>query len=427
MLGKLNSPTSASQGHKSLNLDTKIGAEASLYNRHWDHTVGCTLAAFLKGAGYDSQSRTRIQSQFSTLVAPYLGSSPAHGVPRWKSFMTDNHCPVELSWDFHTGINQPTIRYSIEPISLDAGTASDPYNERAAVYFRQVAAREFPSIDTTLFDHFEAYFNRRWSLDMPEGHHSTMFWAFDLKENSTTNKAYFFPGAIAHAMGKSALDVVTDAITSSAGFKLENISSLTTFARFVNERRHLHLEMDMLALDLLPLEKTRLKIYFRDRRTDFTSVEEMMSLGGRVRDGEFDIGMRNLRHLWDALLGTRGVSDDVPLRHNDHRTAGILYNVEFRTGSTIPKVKVYIPVRHYSKNDAQIIEALRGFLADQVVKQPDVAVDLVWATRYSDCLHSIFGEETLSRGLGVHTYIGCSIESKGDLRVVAYVNPLPYT
>lgn len=33
------------------------------------------------------------------------------------------------------------------------------------------------------------------------------------------------------------------------------------------------------------------------------------------------------------------------------------------------------------------------------------------------------GEERLSNGLGVHTYVGCSIQSEGDLRVVAYVNP----
>ncbi|KAF9775143.1 hypothetical protein IL306_006769 [Fusarium sp. DS 682] len=390
MPGKLDHPTSASEDHRPLYLDrAKFGAEINLHKRYWNQTVGTTLSAFLKSAGYDSRRRFHIQSQFSNLVAPYLGSSPVHAVPQWKSFMTDNHCPVELSWDFHTGNSQPTIRYSIEPIDLDAGTASDPYNEKAAVQFKQGVVKACPSIDTKLFDHFEAYFNQKWSADKPEGHQSNMFWAFDLKERTTTNKAYFFPGILAQRMGKSTLDAITDAIISAPGCKLKYVSSLASFARFVNERQHLNLELDMLALDLVPLEETRLKIYFRDRRTDFRSVREMMSLGGRVHSGEFQTGLSNLKNLWDALFGTSGVPDNVSLRHKDHRTAGILYNVEFHRNSTIPKVKIYIPVRHYAKTDAQVIEALDGFLADQVGRQPDVAVDSIWAKRYSDCLHNI--------------------------------------
>ncbi|KAI1012040.1 hypothetical protein LB503_004411 [Fusarium chuoi] len=109
-----------------------------------------------------------------------------------------------------------------------------------------------------------------------------------------------------------------------------------------------------------------------------------------------------------------GVSEDVALPHKNHRTSGILYNVEFRTNSTTPKVKIYIPVRHYAKSDAQILEALGRFLAEQTSKLPDVVIESAWTKS---------GEERLSNGLGVHTYVGCSIQSEGDLRVVAYVNP----
>ncbi|KAG9501664.1 hypothetical protein J7337_007355 [Fusarium musae] len=216
-----------------------------------------------------------------------------------------------------------------------------------------------------------------------------MFWAFDLKESNTTNKAYFFPGLVAHATDKSTLEVVADAITSAPGCRPENISSFASFAKFIHERQYLGLEMDMLALDLVPVEKSRLKIYFRDRRTDFRSVKEMMSLGGRIHGEDFDVGMRNLRSLWDALIGTSEMSDDVPLPYNNHRTAGVLYNVEFRTSSTTPKVKVYIPVRHYAKNDSQILDALGDFLADQTSKLPDVVIDSLWTKRYSDCLYNI--------------------------------------
>jgi DMATS type aromatic prenyltransferase len=390
MPGKLDLSTFALGDFRPLHhIKNKTGPAVHIHQQYWEQTVGSTLKSFLASAGYDARSQCRILDQFSNLVAPFLGSPPVLGEPQWKSFMTDNHCPVELSWDFHIGTSQPTIRYSIEPISLGAGTAADLHNDKAAAEFAQRATRAFPDIDTALFNHFDHYFNGRWAADKPEGHRSTMFWAFDLKESATTNKAYFFPGVVAHSMGKSIVDVVTDAISSAPGCRPNNISAFSSFARFVNERQPLNLEMDMLALDLLPIQKSRLKIYFRDRRTDFRSVTEMMSLGGRIHGEDFDVGMRNLRNLWDALLGTGGVPSDVPLRHKDHRTAGILYNVEFRTNSTIPKVKIYIPVRHYAKNDSQIIEALDGFLADQASKLPDVAIDSVWAKRYSDCLHSI--------------------------------------
>ncbi|KAH7253677.1 aromatic prenyltransferase [Fusarium redolens] len=390
MPGKLDLPTIAPGEFKSLHhIKNKTEPAVDIHQRYWNQTVGSTLKTFLSSAEYGSRSQCLILDQFSNHVVPFLGSSPVLGEPQWKSFMTDNHCPAELSWDFQIGTSQPTIRYSIEPIGREAGTAADLYNDEAAAVFTQQVIRAFPDIDTTLFNHFDDYFNGRWAADKPEGHRSTMFWAFDLKESATTNKAYFFPGVVAHSISKSTIDVVTDAISSAPGWRHNNISAFSSFARFVNERQTLNLEMDMLALDLIPIEKSRLKIYFRDRRTDFRSVTEMMSLGGRIHDKEFEVGMRNLRSFWDALLGTSGVPDDVSLPHKNHRTAGILYNVEFRTNSTIPKVKIYIPVRHYANNDSRIIEALGDFLANQATKQPDVSIDSIWTKRYSDCLYSI--------------------------------------
>ncbi|KAI1035327.1 hypothetical protein LB504_005795 [Fusarium proliferatum] len=424
MPGKVNLSKLDSGTFYSLhNNKSKAGPAVDIHQQYWNQTVGSTLKRFLVSAGYDSESQYRILDQFSNLVAPSLGSSPVGGELIWKSFMTDNNCPVELSWDFHTGNSQPTIRYSIEPIGLEAGRAADLHNEKAAAEFVRQATRAFSDIDTTLFNHFYQYFNGQWNAEGPEGHQSTMFWAFDLKESITTNKAYFFPGLIAHAMGKSTLEVVADSITSAPGCHLENISSFASFAKFIHQRQNLGLEMDMLALDLVPVEKSRLKIYFRDRRTDFRSVTEMMSIGGKIHGEKFEVGMRNLRKLWDALLGMTGVPDDIPLPHKHHRTAGILYNVEFRANSSTPKVKIYIPVRHYADSDSQILEALGCFLAYQTSKLPDTVVDSVWTKRYSECLYSVFGEERLSNGLGVHTYVGCSVQSEGDLRVVAYVNP----
>ncbi|KAF5661755.1 tryptophan dimethylallyltransferase 1 [Fusarium heterosporum] len=370
-------------------INARVDTDFDIHQQYWHSAVGNALSKLLSSAGYSTRSQSRILYQFVSLVAPYLGASPIFGQPPWKSFMTDNHTPVELSWDFHTGTSQPMIRYSMEPISLDAGTASNPHNETAATDFTRRTMEAFPDTDATLFDHFQDFFNRGWTKDTPEGHSTTMFWAFDLKDSATTNKAYFFPGAIAHATNTSTLDVVSAAIYSAPGCVPESMISWPVFTDFVNQRVNLNLEMDMLALDLVPLGQSRLKVYFRDRRTNFNSVTEMMSLGGKVHGHQFDSGIRNLKSLWQALLNTNELPDDASLPQNDHRTAGILYNVEFRAHSELPKVKIYIPVRHYAQNDMQIISALRGFLKKQCSNLPDAPVEPVYAEYYSDCLQKI--------------------------------------
>ncbi|KAH6887632.1 aromatic prenyltransferase [Thelonectria olida] len=358
------------------------------HQQYWYQTVGYVLSEFLLGAEYSRQSQVTILHQFANLVAPHLGVAPLSGLPCWKSFMTDNHTPVELSWDFHTGSCQPMIRYSIEPIELDAGTATNPHNDGASAAFRQAAIKAFPETDTTWFDHFQICFGQGWTDDRPEGHRSTIFWAFDLKESAITNKAYFFPGTVAHATHRPTLDVVLNAIHSAPRCSPETLTSIEAFANYANQCPNLGLEMDMLAVDLVDINKSRLKVYFRDRRTDFGTVKKTLSLGGQMQDGEFDMGVQRLKRLWDALFDTQDLSDDVPLPRRDHRTAGILYNVEFKMHTSTPKVKVYIPVRHYAKSDAQILSALTGFLTDEVGGQSDLHAAPVYATHFAECLQN---------------------------------------
>lgn len=357
--------------------------------QYWYQTVGYVLAALVDSAGYSHPRQVSILHHFASLVTPHLGVTPWSELPRWESFMTDDHTPIELSWDFHTGIDQPTVRYSIEPIGLDVGTVANRRNDRAAADFKQGLVKAFPDTDTTWLDHFEACFGVCWTDGVSEGHRSTMFWAFDLTEQAITNKAYFFPGAVAYARNRTKLAVIEDAITSAPGYSSGKLISFDVFTDYVGQHSDIRREVDMLALDVVPVDKSRLKIYFRDRRTDFRAVQETMSLGGRIKDPNFEMGIQRLRRLWDALLSTRNISDNVPLPHKDHRTAGILYNVEFRVHTKVPTVKVYIPVRHYAKNDQQIIRALAGFLTEEVGKQRGLAIAPVKPELYSRCLQNI--------------------------------------
>ncbi|VUC31889.1 unnamed protein product [Clonostachys rosea] len=394
---------------------------ASFSEHQWYRTAGFMLASLLQNAGYTQQAQLRILGEFAEIIAPHLGLPPGLGTRRWQSFMTDDHNPIELSWDFHTGSQQPTIRYSVEPVGLDAGSSSDPNNTKAPLLFKRSILKAFPHVDTELFEHFEKTFNSLWEEGLSEGHRSTIFWAFDLKEGQNTAKAYFFPGPVAQATSRSNLEVIHDAISSAPTWKSSDLKPLHTFIEFVDQHKELALEIEMLALDLIDSAQSRLKIYFRCRRTDFSTVRNIMSLGGSVDD--LDDGLEKLRALWDSLLSTKGRPDDMPLPYNNHRTAGILFNVEFKVQSTAPKVKVYIPVRHYAKSDQQVIETVAGFLNDEATKLGQSDLTKKYTASYASCLYTVFNPYDLSSSLGVHTYIGCSVQNDGKLRVVTYFNP----
>ncbi|KAM0432324.1 hypothetical protein ACHAPT_004865 [Fusarium lateritium] len=395
----------------------------SLFNphqRYWYQNVGYVLVSFLNSAGYTQMNQINILHHFANLVTPHLGSAFRIGLPRWRSFMTDDHTPVQLSWDFGTGVEKPTIRYSIEPIGLDAGTAVNLQNARAAGDFKKDLMDAFPEINTTLFEHFHACFDQLWIGGGP-GHQSTMFWGFTLEDNTITNKAYFFPGAMARATHRPTMAVIQEAIESIPGYSPDKMASFKPFAKYVGRHPELRLEVEMFALDLVPEERSRLRVYFRDRRTNFEAVEETMSLGSRLQEPNFEMGIRKLKQLWNALLGTQDVPGNIDLQYKHHRTAGILYHFEFGMDIQTPKVKVYIPVRHYAENDQQILDALARFMSEGRGNGDQTAPESV--SRYSECLQCTFDSAALENSLGVQTYIGCSIETDGNLRIVSYVNP----
>lgn len=122
----------------------------------WWHTTGLPLARMLSKASYTIELQIHQLLFYRFYVAPELGVGPNDkGAPsRWKSFMTDNHTPVEFSWDWGRGKDEPTIRYSIEPISFGAGTSSDPFNEYATDRVVQSLQKLFPNVDLAWFYHF---------------------------------------------------------------------------------------------------------------------------------------------------------------------------------------------------------------------------------------------------------------------------------
>ncbi|KAL3466455.1 aromatic prenyltransferase [Aspergillus heterothallicus] len=338
------------------------------HGQSWWQTSGQLLAALLHDAGYTPNSQHHILSFFGRTIVPYLGITHSLKSPQWHSFMTDDHHPIELSWDWHTGHKPPTVRFSIEPVGTYAGTRLDKHNSLADGAFRRALLRDLPDTNMEWFHYFDHELTPQGSaVGLMEGHPSKIFYAFDLDVESITTKAYFFPGFKARETERTNLEVISDVIARAPRYNLSQIDALRIFEEFADDMDTPPLEMDMLAIDMDPPEASRLKIYFRNRATSFASVRQMMTLGNRVTHTGMELGLRNLRQLWDAMLAQEGAPDDQPLstsakETNTHRTAGLLYNVEFRAGGTEPKVKIYIPVRHYAPSDTQVMSAVHNHM-----------------------------------------------------------------
>ncbi|KAL4949640.1 aromatic prenyltransferase [Aspergillus filifer] len=382
---------------------------------YWWQTSGYLLATLLHDAGYPPTSQEHILNFFGRTIAPYLGSTYNIHSPQWRSFMTDDHHPIELSWDWHTGQKAPTVRFSIEPVGVHAGTPLDPSNTRADTFFRHALTEALPDIEMDQFRYFDRVLTPHLPRGLMEGHASRIFYAFDLTAESITSKAYFFPGFKAQETGQTNLQVIADVVTRAPKVSPKQLRALQAFEGFTQDPSTPSLEIDMLAIDMDSQPASRLKIYFRSRATSFASVRQMMTLGLRINRPEIDRGLDNLRRLWDALLVQKGVPDRQPLPDNDHRTAGLLYNIELPPNSTLPLIKIYIPVRHYASCDEQILSAVHEYMETRHGNRAPLNYG------YADTMRSLFHHETLQQR-GLHTYIACSIQSSGELRVVSYIN-----
>ncbi|KAI0888616.1 aromatic prenyltransferase [Annulohypoxylon maeteangense] len=406
----------------------------------------------LQNTDYDYAAQVNILDLFARTVSDNLGVVNNLG-ECWKSYMTDGN-NIELSWDWHTGIEKPAVRFSIDPIGMGAGMTSDPRNGMATAKSKESILQALPNIDMSWFNHFETFFRgetestfigleSRKKCDLAECHASKVFWTFDLGEKDITSKAYFFPGYRARAMNRSNLQVISEAIISAPSCTPERLDALTMFSKFVHEHERMGrspLRLDMLAVDMVESSSARLKIYFYSRRTDFRSVCENMTLRGRIAGPDMDRGLSRLRCLWESLFDQEGVSPDTPLSSTSHQTAGILYDVEFRLGDKAPKTKIYMPVQHYARTDAQVITSVSKFMNAQGIKHGGAAKRKIGCPgreqapsarlgpslptpSYADAFNAIFTDEAIRSSRGRHTRVACSIEAGGALRVVSYANP----
>jgi len=125
-------------------------------SKFWWRTTASYLGTALDAAGYSPDDQYESLLFYYRYILPYLGDRPTvHGrVKNFKSFITDDYSPFELSWSWGGPNTSPTVRFLIEAIGAESGTASDPYNQKRTIDLVRNLAASKPDIDWQWFDHF---------------------------------------------------------------------------------------------------------------------------------------------------------------------------------------------------------------------------------------------------------------------------------
>lgn len=381
----------------------------------WWKTLGQHLITLLTQANYDLNEQYEALLFLYRWVVPDMGPRPRSNIAPWKSFMTDDHSPIEYSWKWSFGSKKPEIRYAIEPISPLAGSMQDPFNQAATQTLMHNLAKSMPELDLTWFDHFWRELlgpgTPAASTAGGMGGSSTMFVALEMLHDHLSVKVYFIP---VQTPELSAWHQINRAIRNLEYQSLESLNHIESYLS--NDDDGCQLRPFMLAIDCVKPEVSRLKIYARSTQTSFRFIRNVMTVGG-LRTG-LDQALDNFSDLWKRTLGLDPESSpESELLTVDHPTSGAVFHFDVGPKSPIPDVKAYIPVRHYARNDLEAALGLLGYLEDHGRGH--------YSQSYLRALHALAPPGSLSQTIGLQTYFAVACQGN-DLSLTSYLSPQVY-
>lgn len=365
---------------------------------------------------------------YYSVIIHALGPRPTpDGRPQgWQSFMTDDFTPIEFSWNWGNveGRIEPKVRFSIEAIGNEAGTPADPWNQTATIDLVGQLKFILPYLDLQWFDNLSRRLVSDNKNDVSakrlklQGHRSSLFLAFEFVDRTPKMKVYTLPLVRATQTSKSVSTIISDTLSSIAQGEAA-LSAAHQLIKFLETgAKNLRLEPLIVAFDCVMPSSSRIKLYARSSDTNFASVEAIMATF--YEPNNIKTGLGELRQLWRLTFGLdNGFCSGEKLPFKGHCTSGILYCFEVRPGHIEITPKVYLPVKHYGRNDLDIAQGLATFLRSRNT-DPEQMVE-----HYLQFLHETCTYRSLSSACGLQTYISCSIRN-GSLDITSYLSPEVY-
>ena len=192
------------------------------------------------------------------------------------------------------------------------------------------------------------------------------------------------------------------------------------------------LEPFCLSVDNVDPSRAALKWYFNSPHTNFKSVREIMTLGGRIETTpRLEAQLADLRELITSITELPSdFSEDSelpparqasPTSSNDGFAdlptllSGVVYVFDVAPGKSLPDVTVFIPQRKHGRNDLQVARSLTRWMEAHGRGK--------YCDRFMRMLVKLAEHRHLEEGLGLQTFLSCRFESNGELEITSYLAP----
>jgi DMATS type aromatic prenyltransferase len=364
-----------------------------------------------------------------------LGPAPhPDGSPAFKSLIAYDGSPLEYSWKWNTSKGEPDIRYSWEAIGPKAGTAADPLNHDPSLDYMEKVTRALPNANFSLYRYFLAQLydpdRTVYAKELEQGDPpaTTLMHAVEYnKKKSFGLKSYFLPRKLFLGGDPATMQEWDAAIRKlNPDGKHPGRDALITFLATSPEGRLM--KPNVMGMDNVEPDKSRLKMYFTSAHTSFKSVREIMTMGG-IRD----ISEESLLDLRSMILTVLGLPEDYPedkevpvgTSNSGGEWAdfaalceGFIYFFDIAPKDSKPEVKFYLTTRKYGADDLTIAQNLvtwmkahgRGTYTDQ----------------YLAMMETLCSHRGLENGKGMHAYISYQCTNEGEPDVKSYISPELY-
>ncbi|KIJ22272.1 hypothetical protein M422DRAFT_197362, partial [Sphaerobolus stellatus SS14] len=343
--------------------------------------------------------------------------------PKFNSYMTDDHTPIELSWQFGKS-GEAIVRFAIDPVMRQA----NPEVQSPMGLFHELSRTGLLAqntdftwsricMETLTVAPGELSDKSRSSLS----YSSQYFVGFDCISTGIRLKAYFLPEARSALTLKSKRTLIAEVIKRLDSSCRVNLtmpwSSLLQF--FDSLPQPISPELLIVAVDCLPSRLNRLKLYVRTPLVSLSNLRRFLTLDSQAYGclGKKGRTWEHLSLIWYLLFPETfqlGEDTEVPSYNPRHPTGGLLFYYELRDSCLTPSAKVYIPVRHLCRNDEHVVKALETF--SRITSNSSIG------SQYAKNVRDTFTHRPLEFRAGIHTYVALAIKDD-RLEVTSYFNP----
>ncbi|KAM0547282.1 hypothetical protein ACHAPJ_010417 [Fusarium lateritium] len=328
----------------------------------WTNHTKPVLTSLLKFVGnYTPEQQASHLKFLDDYIIPSMGRAPEKS--RARSLLTPNGSPFEASLNCSDS-GKSYVRFCYEPVFPGSdGVTENPIPKIAEAvgadlrWFNQFADEFFPSEEDTVI---LAEKMPKDTIRIPK-----VFLAFDLKEDTRSMKAYFYP-VIKWMASKQKSDRASFGLIR----RLEPLGPSFEPALKVIEGYQKKLYQDppltvVIGIDCVsPEEGARVKIYIEPQSNTWEAVQQHFTLGGQLNDKTTLEGLDILRDMWNLLINEpegKQIDDHFSKEILDKKpdTSGACFSWELKPGQAIPEVKIYVPLNQYFKSDKAIGESLQ--------------------------------------------------------------------